>query len=205
MNEALVKSKKQVEDRLKKLRVRYARKHMEASQKRCFKNCVHNHAHVPTQTPAVARKDDFEMVPRRQVTLVVLQDEDPTVHLCMYGASDPATWPGDVCDDDSVARGCKVFEPRQTADQAKEEFLSSLSDDEHVFNNYRDVATLQWVLGERVHSMGLSIWERFLLWLRSKLIKRDALVPQLPESSVPDDLWSENQGDTAQSSGPRPS
>ncbi len=116
------------------------------------------------------------------------------MHLCMYGSKNPADWPGDICDTDEKARGCGWFEPRVTLKQAREEFMDGLEDDEYVFTTYRDVATLQWVLGERVHMMGLTWFERFIFWMKSFIHKPDPLVPQLP-ASLPEDIWNDKPDD----------
>jgi len=185
-----VKTQEEIEKRLRKLRERYARKYVDASQQRAHANCVFNHRHdpPPSSTAAAPRDEDLPMVPRRHVTLVVLRD-DSAVHLCMYGAEDPARWAGDVCDDDATARSCKLFKPSVDMDQAKSEFLDLMADDEYVFDNYRDVATLQWVLGERVHGMPLSWIERLGFWFRSKLSKPSKQTPLLPQGDLPGDLW----------------
>ena len=184
-----MKTKEEVEKRLKKLRVRYAKKYVDASQQRVHMNCLFNREHVPTSVRrAPAQGEELPMVPRRQVTLVVLKD-DAAVRLCMYGADDPARWSGDVCDDDATARSCKMFKPSVDMDQAKAEFLDLMADDEYVFDNYRDVATLQWVLGERVHGMPLSWIERLGFWLQSKLSKPSKQTPLLPQGDLPGDLW----------------
>lgn len=144
----------------------------------------------------------FEIAPRKQVTLILLKDES-SVHLCMYGAENPSSWTGDVCESDQVARACAMFKPRVGLDEARASFLESLVDDEFTFNNYRDVATLQWVLGERVHEYPISVWERFLFWIRKTFWRPSP--PNLPSSHFrPEDLWYDPKDDSLAASGSRP-
>jgi hypothetical protein len=190
-----VKSREEIEKRLKKLRVRYARKHILGSQQRLHKNCVFNREHVPPSLPERRQGPDVHMVPRRQVTLVVLRDEAP-IRLCMYGSEDASKWRGDVCDDDSVARSCKLFKASVGLEEAKQEFLDRLADDRFVFDNYRDVATLQWVLGVRVHEIPLSVWDRLSLWLSIFFFRRPKALP--PSDFDGSDLWTESGDDPTQ-------
>jgi hypothetical protein len=184
-----VKSRSQIEGRLKKLRMRYAQKHVDQTQQRCFRNCEFNLEHKPALLQYKAMPTELELAPRHQQTTLVIHEEGHSVHLCMYGAKDASTWPGDTCEDDDKARHCPMFKPRINLQQARSDFMEKMFDDEYVFNNYRDVATLQWVLGERVHTMGLSLWERFWFWLKIKFWKPIAPLPNLPEASLPIDLW----------------
>lgn len=189
-----MKTKADIEKRLRKLRERYARKYIEASQQRRYENCAYNHKHVPSpipSSPARAAPLVYHMAPSRQVTLVVLREDKP-IHLCMYGSDDPSKWRGDICDSDDVAQSCKLFRPLVSVDQAKQEFLNLMADDEYVFNNYRDIATLQWVLGERVHVIPLTLWERIRFWIRSKFLKPRKEVPALPPGDLPDNLWDDS-------------
>lgn len=194
-----MKSLETVERRLRTLRVRYIKQHISASQERLPKNCVFNYEQIPTGYYEKSRSIDVDIAPRSSVTLVVIQPEAP-LRLCMYGAEDPSKWLGDVCDKAETARGCGWFKPKTSVDEAKDEFVSLLADDEYTYDNYRDVATLQWVLNDRVHKKALSMWERLVIWIYSFFIRVRPPVPQLPEGEIPDDLWSDD--DTSSNSGP---
>jgi len=186
-----VKSKAEIEKRLRNLRTKYAKKHIGESQSRCFKNCVYNRVHTNTATYAVSKNVDVPITPRKQTTLLVIQEDSP-IHLCMYGSEDLTVWSGDVCNDDSIARSCKYFKPFVSPVQARDDFLESLSDDRYVYDNYRDIATLQWVLHDRLYKMGLSWWERAFLWLKVKLLRVRRPSRSLPVSSLPEDIWDDN-------------
>lgn len=191
-----MKTRSEVESRLKKLRVRYAHKYVEATQQRCFNNCVFNHEHVPQPVDyGHSLETEMERAPRLQKTLVVIGDSK-TVHLCMYGANDAGTWPGDTCDTDDKAKRCPMFKPRVSLEQARTGFLEKLSDDEYVFDNFRDMATLQWVLGERVHDVPLTFFERLVFWLKIKFWKPIPALPQLPSSDLPAELWYDPKDDS---------
>jgi hypothetical protein len=190
-----VKTQPQVEARLKKLRSRYAHKHMESTQQRCYKNCMFNEEHTPAQLDYKPLETEEELAPRMQKTLVVI-GMDRSVHLCMYGSDKSGTWQGDTCDSDDKAKRCPLFKPRVTIEQAREGFLSSLEDDEYVFDNFRDVATLQWVLGERVHEVPLTLVERFWFWLKTKLWRPIPALPQLPAPELTASLWYDQKDDS---------
>ena len=176
-----MKTKTQIESRLQKLRIRYAHKHIEATQSRCFKNCKYNIEHTPKKLNYRRIETEMELAPRIQRTYLVIEDNNPTVHLCMYGAENAAKWLGETCDEDEKAKKCLMFKPIVSIEQAKSEFLEKLADDEYVFDNYRDIATLQWVLGKRIYDTPLTFFERFMFWLKTRFWKSET--PRLPESS----------------------
>lgn len=189
-----MKTKEEIKKRLRKLRERYARKYIESSQQRIHINCVHNHEHLPSPiptTPVVRSQQDRKMAPSHSVSLVVIQEERP-IFLCMYGSDDPSKWGGTICDNNDISRSCKTFKPILNLEQAKQEFLESMVDDEYVFNNYRDVATLQWVLGERVHNFPLTLFEQFKFWIQSKIFKTPKRSEKLLSSDSVTDLWDDS-------------
>jgi len=193
-----VKTYSEVQSRLKKLRNRYAHKYVEKTQKRCHKNCSFNLEHAPKQLPySNSVSTEFEIAPRIQQTQILIS-ENKSIHLCMYGAKDTSTWPGDICDSDDKARQCPMFLPLVSIEQAKNDFLEKLSDDEYVFDNYRDVATLQWVLNERVYEIRLTLIERFWFWFKFHFHKSDRLLPMNSElpisvSELSSELWGDSK------------
>ncbi len=144
-----------------------------------------------TGTYAVSKNVDVPISPRKQTTLLVIQDDSP-IHLCMYGSDDMTTWSGDICNDDSVARSCKYFKPLVSPDQARSDFLETLSDDKYTHDNYRDIATLQWVLNDRVYKMSLSWWERLILWFKTKFVRVRRPLKSPPMNSLPEDIWDDD-------------
>lgn len=192
-----MKSKEEINRRLRKLRLRYGRQYLTKTQFRKPENCVHNHEHFPRKTgPTV--EIETELAPRVSVSLVMIRP-DESIRLCMYGSEDPATWNGDLCHNDDTASRCKMFRPRVSMDEAKQEFINLLADDTFVYDNYRDIAALQWVIGDRVHSQpwsfierALLVWDKLLVRLRIKIAPALAL-PELPER-IWDDADTENSG-----------
>jgi hypothetical protein len=107
----------------------------------------------------------------------------------MYGSNDPKKWTGLTCDSDNIAKSCSMFKPKVDSDTARDEFFKLVSNDEYVFNNQRDVATLQWVLGLRIYDIKLSIVERFMLWIVcmfSRVNKPKFLLEDIPNDSIED-------------------
>lgn len=184
-----MKTRDEIDRRLEKLRSRYLRQHVSASQTRRPCNCVHNHEHVPTAPPRRSHTSS-DIAPRKTTTLVVLRETQTSIRLCMYGSEDIQNWPGDVCDTDDTARACPYFRPRVSQDAAVEEFRGLLADDKHVLQTYPDVAALQWVLDSRVHDVPQPWHERVRTWW-SKLFARTpkALPAPATPDAEPDGLW----------------
>lgn len=148
-----MKSEADVRSRLDALRAKYLKRHVRASQQRAHRNCVHNAEHKPRPLPYSRGVPlELERAPRRSVSLVVIQDESQPVRICMFGAESPSTWRGDTCDSDEISDRCPMFKPVVSAAEAALEFDQSLEDDKAVMRDYPDVAALQWVLGERLHT-----------------------------------------------------
>jgi hypothetical protein len=186
-----VKSESDILKRLKNLRVRYARRFISLSQERKPENCSFNFEHSSKGTYEDSNFMDIDRAPIKSVTLIVIKPEIPT-RLCMYGSENPETWNGIICDRDEISKSCKYFIPKQNFTQAKENFLDILSDDEYVYENYKDIAALQWVLGDRIHKSGLSLFERFKFWIHS--IKLRIYKPKLIPSSL--NPWDEENDNT---------
>jgi hypothetical protein len=146
-----VKPESVVQRRIQRLRERYLRKHVLRSQERRHLNCVYNREHVPSHLP-YSRSDlstELDLAPRQVKTLVVIQDRDRPIRLCTYGCGNPASWDRDVCDRDDISATCGEFKARLGADEAYDEFMALLEDDKYVYENFRDLAALQWVLEDR--------------------------------------------------------
>lgn len=185
-----MKTRDEILSRLRKLRTRYATRYMESSRERLPCNCRHNHVHKSTNySRQVTTAQPTDIAPRSQVTLLVLQEDRP-IGLCMYGSEDSSKWPGNICDSKETASECPYFTPKMSVAASQAEFFAKLEDDEFVFDNYRDIAALQWVLGERVHNHALSLWERVIFWFRSKSLR--VLPPSGTSSSESDPIWNED-------------
>lgn len=187
-----MKSASVVQKRAQRLRERYLRKHVMRSQERRHPNCVHNQEHVPNKLP-YSRSDsstELDLAPRNVTTLVVIQDRDRPIRLCTFGCGDPATWDRDICDSDDVSSGCKEFKARIGADEAYDEFMALLEDDKYVYEHFRDLAALQWVLGD--HRPRLPWYRRLYSYFFGKSsIAPFALPPGASDevSRELEDLW----------------
>jgi hypothetical protein len=194
-----VKSESDVRKRLKKLRSVLLKRGLSETQSRRFENCVFNHRHVPTD-----RKRASEDGPEPQTAyprplrpvhrdapdtkfLVVLQDD--AVHLCMFGAEKPDQWPGDTCESDDIAKRCKMFRPKISAEEVTSSVSSLLEDDAYVLEHHKDIAALQWVLDERVHAYPLSLFERIVLRLRLAFFKPEPVINSLPPARDADERF----------------
>lgn len=192
-----MKTPEEIRKRLEKLRVRYCKNFFSEVRSKKPHNCVHNAEHHPSKRKPVL-PTEVELAPRIVTTLVVIQPDSP-IRLCMYGSEKPDLWNGDVCDDDATAASCPYFEAKISEDEANDEFNKLMADDAYVLEHYKDVATLQWVLNERVYETELSFWGRLTLWFgrifhRSR--QRQNLLPEKTEE-VDGDLWdvdAENSG-----------
>jgi len=184
-----MKTQSEIEKRLQKLRKRYRQKYVQERVGRRHQNCVHNYEHAPRGEFKYSRSHDVELAPRRQTTLLVVQPDQP-VRICTYGSTGK-DWNGDVCDTDEKASGCPWFKASRLEDEVGAEFDSLMSDVEFVFDNYRDVATLQWVLDVRVVTVKPSLVERFLSLFKTR--NKELPAPKDPE--VPEGIWDADNQD----------
>ena len=183
-----------VRKRAERLRDRYLRRHVILSQERRHDNCVHNRVHLPRKIP-YSQSDlstELDLAPRKVTTLLVIQEDRP-VRICMYGADDPANWSGDVCDDDSIAPTCKFFVPLRSAQEATDDFMALLADDKYVFDNLRDLAALQWALGDR--RPRLPWYRRLVAFFVGRYLPKVPVLPPPGASEEVDreleDMWRE--------------
>jgi len=193
-----VKTEQEVLGRLKKLRIRYTKKYVDSTQKRCFLNCRFNHEQV---MPLVKNDTvEYEITPRCVSTVVIIDSNNSKACYCTYGVQkdehgavviDFDKWNGKICDRDEIAEQCEWFVPVMTNDVAEAEFNVLLEDDKWVYENHKDIAALQWVLGDRVHKHRLSLWDRFWLWVKLRFTKPEP-ARQLPISNMPGDMWDDS-------------
>jgi hypothetical protein len=183
-----VKIESVIRRRLRRLQDRYKNQYIKAAISRRHDNCLHNIVHYPKKLPYVQEdlNTNLEIAPRTVTTLVVIQDNSRPIHICTYGQSDPETWSGLICDDTSIARICPFFQPKKTVAVLAQEFDVLLEDDRYVYDNFLDIATLQWVLGYRIKFNDRSWWIRVVdqirTWIRLHTIKPES--PQLPSGDI---------------------
>lgn len=195
-----MKSQSEIQRRLKKLRFRYAKKHIDSTQKRTHVNCTYNYSQKPfNQTRNTV---EIELAPR-QVSTVVFIQEEKDAYYCMYGAQNPKTWPGIICDRNQIAETCKWFFPKISAEEAEDQFNKLMEDDEYVYDKYADIAALQWVVNDRIYKYKISWFYKIILFIssfmhklidkmRKRRMKAEPSVCQLPESDLPKELWTDD-------------
>lgn len=177
-----MKSREEILKRLRKLRSRYLRQHLRLSQDRLPANCSYNHEiSVGPALSGPARDTGARPVAPARASLVVLQDAGPTT-VCLYGCEDPAAWAGELCYTREKAASCGWFKPKVDPSKAEREFDALMADDAYVYENYPDVAALQWVVDDRIHRHGPGLFERLLRWL---FRSRSKVPPQLPPQELP--------------------
>lgn len=185
-----MKSREEIEKRLKNLASKLKKRHISNSQSKHHESCVFNYVHTPTPGPVPIESPETEMVPRKHVTLVVIQPDKP-VRICTYGSEDPASWEGVICDSDKTSFSCPVFKSRLSIEEAEQEFNGLMADDAYVFENHKDLATLQWVLGVRLDKVRLSLLEKVYWTLSIGFLQLNLYVRSLFQKnrSLPTDLW----------------
>lgn len=109
----------------------------------------------------------------------------------MYGSEDPANWPGDICDKNETAQSCPKFKPIVSLEEVQAKAQALLANDEWVFENMKDVAALQWVIGDRIHRHRPSFFQRLFLWIRTRMLKVSPSKPLAPLPEIPSNLWDE--------------
>lgn len=180
-----------IQVRIRELLDEEFRSRVEASQERLPVCCLYNHRQ-PLDTRKMVQgveNTQYNRITRGdgRLGLPVVQ----TIGLCMYGAQDPTTWPGTICEDPIDAMRCppQAFTPKVTPEQVQREFEAQIKDSDWVRKNLPEVNALLWVLGtEKMPEpepvlpptpspppVVLSGWAKFVLWLAG--LKRYRLLP----------------------------
>lgn len=133
-----MKSRSQVIKKLRDVKYRYLHKKFKNQLKVSHRNCIHNYTHVGKDT----------------------EDMDTEVGLCLLGSSNPEEWKGTICDEDVQAQSCPFFKNKFSKDVMLRSFYEELEDETVVSAEYKDIAALQWVIGERVCDWDLTRWQR---------------------------------------------
>jgi len=82
----------------------------------------------------------------------------------MLGADDPENWPGNICDTVENAKTCPFFQTDFNKEDLKAEFKALLEDPDVLYEDYRDIAMLEWALEDTV-APDLAWWQKFKLWV----------------------------------------
>lgn len=130
----------EIQGRIKQILTRELDQRLTAAGAVLPVNCKHNLRHSLDVRPHVTGEPNpqYNQVGKRQL---------PTIGLCMFGAEDPTSWPGDICEDPIDAQTCSVFDSKFTRQRVQEEFQHQLKIPEWVKTNLPEVSGLLWVLG----------------------------------------------------------
>jgi len=179
-----VKNIETIVKRLRKLRIRHLRKYLSASQSRIPENCVYNHkinvkqtnSHLYSNDSFLGINDDRLVVPTKKTSVVILNndDNDDFPCVCLYGCKDPSIWEGELCYTIDKSSTCNWFKPTKSINVAENEFDELMKDDEYVNKHYKDIASLQWVIEDRIYKYDLNLFERILRWV----LRRKTKVPK---------------------------
>lgn len=138
-----MRTKAEIQKRLERLRYNHLKRHLRDHLSRRPENCAHNGHHA--------------------------LGDGKWAHLCMLGAEDPEAWPGNICDEEEVARTCAFFTCRHDKEALKREFWQDARDPALLEGPYRDVGLLMWVLDEEAGDCGYeadqSWWRRMRQWM----------------------------------------
>lgn len=154
-----------VKKKLKDAKFRYMKRELRGKLKQCPENCQHNFRHKFTAYEYA--EGDSKPVPY-----------EGELGLCMYGASNPEAWPGKICDDVKTAEECPLFLGKFDKEEIKSAFNARLDDPVIVAEEYKDIAALQWVLGENVAELDPSWHQRawvaimFYLYTTSEFVRK---------------------------------
>lgn len=133
----------EIENRISKLKARNKRKYLSDNTSKLPHNCSFNHEYIPKPL-SYGKEYEFEIAPRKSNSLVIIQEDLP-VKICMYG-SDSSKWNGDICDDETVSSPCPFFKPVHSEEELGKEYEENTLNNEYVYENYPEVAALQWIL-----------------------------------------------------------
>ena len=144
----------EVQDRIRYLLTQEFNRRVETASERLPHLCRHNYRHALDVRKDIAGEanEHYNRVSARKL---------PVIGLCMYGAEDPQTWPGNVCEEPIDAKRCPVFAVRASKEALQEEFNQQLRDLDWVSKDMPEVYGLLWALGSATMPR-LPWWKRLL-------------------------------------------
>lgn len=170
-----MRSEDEVQDRIRFLLTQEINQRVDAASERLPHRCVHNTRHALDVRKMVLGEPnpDYNRLASGHSTVI---------GLCMYGAEDPTTWPGNICEEPIDAARCPLFEQKVSTQAVQAEFQSQIQDLGWVSENMPEVYGLLWALGSEA-TPSLPWWKR--LFYRFLQIRPDALTRKiaLPRSN----------------------
>ena len=182
-----MKNVNSIEERLRQLLAEELDRRLKEASTRLPRLCTHNH-----QQPLDVRRlvhgetNDYHNRIARDDGSSVGQ----TLGLCMYGASSPEEWPGNICEDPIDAQRCPLFTPILSKDIIWKAFEHEVRDIEWLRKSMPEAYALFWVL-EGSDIPRLSWWRRFLFRIHvirieriTKIEKIERLLPLFREDTL---------------------
>ncbi len=167
-----------VEDRIRFLLCEELTRRVREAETRLPHLCTHNH-----RQPLDTRKT-VEDVPNDTYNRSTDRNGLPvlrTIGLCMLGAEDPESWPGNICEDPIDAQRCPYFKATATKDSILELFKAQIQDMGWVQSNMPEMHGLLWAL--EANPPNLPLWKR--LWFRILRIHTAPVVHSDPALLLP--------------------
>jgi len=152
----------EVRHRFAQLKMRYLQRLFRKELRRRPANCQFNKAHM-----------------------VNMNGQDVEVRLCMLGVDRP-DWNVDTCETAKQATSCPAFMLVRNREQIEEQFENNIQEIDYLRENYRDLYTLSWVLGDV--ETKYTWWQRFWLFLETRSWRKHP--PMIEEK---DDAESEDE------------
>lgn len=152
----------EIHDRIRGLLFEELQRRAARAERRLPDRCVHHRLHPLDSRPLVEGEPNDT---RNRVTQAPGLPVSQTIGLCMHGAEDPESWPGDLCEDVIDAQRCPKFTPIQSKEQILAEFKQQLDDPEWIRANMPEVYALLWVLDTQSSYSQIPWWVRLWWWL----------------------------------------
>ena len=150
-----MKTESEIQDRLRTIFAEELDSRVRMSRKRLPKLCAHCYQHPLDTRPTVHGEANER--------LNNIYANAPTMGLCLYGASDPVSWSGTICEDPIDAQRCATFTPISTVAQIWFGFNEQVNDQNWLKANLPEAYGLLWVLGT-AEVLCLPWWRRW--WWR---------------------------------------
>lgn len=170
-----MKPLEEVRNRAKSLVLEELNRRMVETQSKLPCNCIYNH-----QQPIDLRK---KVRNEPNPNYNTISATGPKIGLCMYGASDIQSWPGNICDEPSDAKGCPLYTSKHSKESVLRAFHEDLENRTWVESNMPILGALLWVLDEGYE---LPWWKRFFLrfgWFRTHRTSKVRALLSAPEKA----------------------
>jgi len=168
-----VRSTEEIEARIRFLLMGELDRRVAEAMKRLPQRCKHNH-----RQPLDSRKQvegdpnpSFNRITDRSLPV------QQTLGLCMYGAENTETWPGNICEDPVDAHRCgDWFEAHQSKEELLDEFYGQVADMDWLKEELPEVYGLAWALGAYT-AVKLPWWKELWFWVLTIKVEPVVFLP----------------------------